>query len=221
MTEINNLKEQINSLISEIEQDKNELSQVPFRFQDSIKTAITSKENRLIELNEQVKKLNEIFRTERLNKVVPEFENYINLFFENYHFIEESDKEHFQSQVFIDFENNKLTVSLTDEDESLIRRKANKERIRITFPNGNSIEEFKTTDSFTKAIIAIGVSKVEQLDIRVLRLSLIGRIKSEKYQQREILPNTYLVTQISNEKKVEILENISEKLNLNLNIELL
>lgn len=73
------------------------------RFQDLIKTAIILKENRLIELNEQVKKLNEISRTERLNKIVPEFESYINQFFENYHFAEDSDKEHFQSQIFIRF----------------------------------------------------------------------------------------------------------------------
>lgn len=221
MTEIINIRDQIRHLISEIEQDKSELSQVPIRFQESIKTAIVSKENKLIELNEQLKKLNEIFRVERLNKIVREFENYINQFFENYRFAEEGDKEHLQSQIFIDFENGKAVVSLTNEDENLIRRKLNKEKIRITFPNGTSIEELKTTDSFTKAIVAIGISKVEQLNIRVLKLPLIGKIKSEKYQQREILPNTYLVTQISNEKKIEILENISERLSLNMNVEII
>jgi len=219
--EIDALRKQINNLQKEIEQDKSEISLAPVRFQDSISKSIQLKQNQLIEFGEQLNKLKEIVRTERLNRMLPDFENHINLFFENYKFEEENDLFYFQSRIFIDFEDNKLTVSLTDEDENLIRRKANKEKLRITFPNGNSIEEFKPTDSFAKAIVAIGVSKIEGLDIRILRLPLIGKIKSERYQQREILPETYLVTQTSNEKKVEILELISEKLKLNLNVELI
>ena len=219
--EIDALRKQINNLQKEIEQDKSEISLAPVRFQDSISKSIQLKQNKLIEFGEQLNKLKEIVRTERLNRMLPDFENHINLFFENYKFEEENDLFYFQSRIFIDFEDNKLTVSLTDEDENLIRRKANKEKLRITFPNGNSIEEFKPTDSFAKAIVAIGVSKIEGLDIRILRLPLIGKIKSERYQQREILPETYLVTQTSNEKKVEILELISEKLKLNLNVELI
>lgn len=221
MIEIDNIKEQINNLTNEIEQDRIELYQVPVRFQEAIKNAVSIKESKLLELNEQVSKLKEIFKMERLNKIIPDFEKHINYFFETYNFEETDDNICFQSQLFIDYEDNKLVVWLAEEEENLVRRKGKREKLRIKFPDGNAIEEFKTTDSFAKSVIVIGVSRVEQLGIRVLRLPLIGRIKSEKYQQREVLPDVFLVTQISNEKKVEILEQISEKLKLNLSIELI
>lgn len=221
MIEIDNIKEQINNLTNEIEQDRIELYQVPVRFQEAIKNAVSIKESKLLELNEQVSKLKEIFKMERLNKIIPDFEKHINYFFETYNFEETDDSICFQSQLFIDYEDNKLVVWLAEEEENLVRRKVKREKLRIKFPDGNAIEEFKTTDSFAKSVIVIGVSRVEQLGIRVLRLPLIGRIKSEKYQQREVLPDVFLVTQISNEKKVEILEQISEKLKLNLSIELI
>lgn len=221
MIEIDNIKEQINNLTNEIEQDRIELYQVPVRFQEAIKNAVSIKDSKLLELNEQVSKLKEIFKMERLNKIIPDFEKHINYFFETYNFEETDDSICFQSQLFIDYEDNKLVVWLAEEEENLVRRKVKREKLRIKFPDGNAIEEFKTTDSFAKSVIVIGVSRVEQLGIRVLRLPLIGRIKSEKYQQREVLPDVFLVTQISNEKKVEILEQISEKLKLNLSIELI
>lgn len=115
----------------------------------------------------------------------------------------------------------KLVFSIEDDVNEANQQTSSKVRLKVTFPDGNIIERLKTTETFATAISSIGITRIKKLKIIVLKLPLIGNTKSEKYQQRALKKDVYLVTQISNEKKVEILNFISDKLKLNLKVELI
>ena len=210
------LKEAIEQLLKEIEEDKTELSNVPERFKQSIATAIQQKETELISLQEQLQKEKEESRPKRIDEIISDFKKILNQFIENYEFKEKSDKEFLLSQLNITHTNDGFAVTLNEEDESEIKRKNDKEKFKVLFPNGKEISELKTTDTFVKSLTTIGLKKVERLELTVLGLPLIGNIKSKKYQQREVNNGIYVVTQISNDKKKNFWNLFQRSLNLTL-----
>lgn len=215
------LLDQIELLSREIQEDRIAIQTVPKRFQEAIETTIIEKETELERLNGELSQYQETQQSFRLTQIHRDFQQLLVAFFETYPFHSTDDKVRFLSSLSFEIENDGLVSSLTNEEENSLKRKWNKIKMRVSFPDGSIIEEHKTTDAFTKVIKAIGITKIQRLKITVLKLPLIGNEKSPKYQQRELKPNVYLVTQLSNDKKVEILEYISDKLDLNLKVNLI
>ena len=125
------LKEAIEQLLKEIEEDKTELSNVPERFKQSIATAIQQKETELISLQEQLQKEKEESRPKRIDEIISDFKKILNQFIENYEFKEKSDKEFLLSQLNITHTNDGFAVTLNEEDESEIKRKNDKEKFML------------------------------------------------------------------------------------------
>jgi len=212
----NDLKKEQEILLNEIELDKAEAKKVPERFRELINSALQKKIERLIEVQEKIKSLIEKERPIRMKKVQAAFKEHVNAFLSNKNFEEEGDKEYFIRNVAIESENSILNVTIENEDE--FGKKGL--RLYVRFTNGKVISEMKTTNTFVKSLLEIGVENITELDIQLYGLQLIGDKKSEKYNQKQITDDLYVVTQMSNEKRVEILEYISEKLDLGLIIEL-
>lgn len=212
----NDLKKEQENLLKEIEIDKAEAKKVPERFRELINSALQRKNDRLLEIQEKIKSLIEKERPIRMKKIQAAFKEHVNSFLIDKNFEEEGDKEYFVRNVVIESENSSLNVTIENEDE--LGKKGLK--LYVRFLNGKVISEMKTTNTFVKSLLEIGVENVMQLDIQLYGLHLIGEKKSDKYNQKQIADDLYVVTQMSNEKRVEILEYISEKLDLGLIIEL-
>jgi hypothetical protein len=213
----NELKKELDLLIHEIELDKEEVKKVPERFKDLINSALQKKLERMADVNEKIKLLVEKEKPLRMKKIQIAFKDHITSFLSSTIFEEEGDKEYFIRNVSIESENSLLTVIVENEEDALNKKGL---RLYVRFPDGKIISEMKTTNTFVKCLLDIGVENIMTLDIQLYGLPLIGDKKSEKYQQKPVVDDLYVITQMSNEKRVEILEYISEKLNLDLAIEL-
>jgi len=213
----NELKKDLDLLIIEIELDKEELKKVPDRFKYLINAVLQKKLERLADLNEKIKSIVERERPLRMKKIQSAFREHINSFLASNIFEEDGDKEYFIRNVSIDNENSLFIVLVETEEDVLNKRGL---RLYVRFPDGKTISEMKTTNTFVKCLLDIGTENIIPLDIQLYGFPLIGEKKSEKYQQKPIADDLYIITQMSNEKRVEIMEYISEKLNLDLAIEL-
>lgn len=86
-------------------------------------------------------------------------------------------------------------------------------------PDGTVIfNEKDATDTFCKVLQRIGLMRVRQLEIMPSGINLVSTSKDENRQQRKV-GEFYIFTNRSTKQKAEQLEEISDRLGLNLKIE--
>lgn len=102
---------------------------------------------------------------------------------------------------------------------------SSRKKIKITFIDGEEICYNNVSETFVKAIKKIGAENVRDLNYTMAGDNIIITKEqiNPKYRAstKQIDDKWYCFTNISTEKKAEILKGISEKLQLNLSIELL
>ncbi len=102
------------------------------------------------------------------------------------------------------------------------------DKIRVTFPNGEVIEDDIVKNTFAKTIIRLGVKRVFNLRIwgnRKNNILLVDNhltdVEIYKKQQDEIEPGYYLLVYNNTEQKAKWLEQISDTLHENLKVEII
>ena len=92
--------------------------------------------------------------------------------------------------------------------------------LMVTFPDGKIINRRYAYETLIEVVEKIGVKKVESLHMKHLGLEFISKSKDDFYNQHE-LPGGYLiVTHSATVKKRQQIEEISERLNLGLKVEI-
>lgn len=91
--------------------------------------------------------------------------------------------------------------------------------VKVTFPDKTIICEHKVAETFVKTLQKIGLDKVNALDIVICGVPLIGDKKNDKYDQRQLSSDTFIMINISTKDKIRFLQKISDSLNLGLIIE--
>ncbi|MDD3320077.1 MAG: hypothetical protein PHS59_01400 [Paludibacter sp.] len=91
--------------------------------------------------------------------------------------------------------------------------------LMVTFPNGKVINNRYAYETLIEVVEKVGVQKVESLGLKHLGLDFISKKRDDFYNQHE-LPGGYLIlTHSSTDKKKRQIEEISQKLNLELKVE--
>ena len=89
----------------------------------------------------------------------------------------------------------------------------------VTFPNGKVINNRYAYETLIEVVQNVGIEKVAALGIKHVGLDFITKTKDDFYNQHE-LPGGYLIlTHSSTDKKKRQLEEISQKLGLELEVE--
>jgi len=118
--------------------------------------------------------------------------------------------------------NNEPTSDFSDVKDVIFgRRNAGKarEKISVTFPDGTKIAARKVVETFVETIIKIGAEKVKTLNIAWSGVDLISLTKDDYYQQHKS-GKYWIMTHSSTQTKMKVLNEINEKLQLNLKIEI-
>lgn len=91
--------------------------------------------------------------------------------------------------------------------------------IKVTFPDKTVICERNATETYIKTFQIIGLDKIKNLGIVMNGIPLIHNKKDEKYQQRQISSDVFLMTSMNTDNKVKYLKLASDTFNLGLIIE--
>lgn len=98
--------------------------------------------------------------------------------------------------------------------------KNKKTNLKVIFPDGKTIQNKKASETFVETIKIIGVEKVKNLELQINKISLVSDKKSNKYIQHP-LGNYFIITHSSTKNKKSCLDDISKKLNLNLDVQII
>ncbi len=94
--------------------------------------------------------------------------------------------------------------------------------LKVTFGDGSVIQEKTATETYVETIRHIGVEKVANLtDVRIEGLPLVVKQVDYRMQMRPLDDGWYVCTHSSTIAKQRMLEKISERLELNLIIEVI
>lgn len=88
----------------------------------------------------------------------------------------------------------------------------------VTFPDGTEIANRFAYQTLCDAIEKIGADTVAKLGIKQSGIDLVSRKEDDFYQQHKINGNWLVQTHSSTDQKINILEEISRQLNLNLKV---
>ena len=93
--------------------------------------------------------------------------------------------------------------------------------LRVTYPDGSVIEKRKVSDTLVEVIKKSDPDLINEMNIKLANVNLVSKTVNEKYAfcQKEIQDGWYVMTLCSTDKKQEILQKISDELNLDLKIE--
>ena len=122
-------------------------------------------------------------------------------------------------QAGIDIDTRKRFSSKNHEKSKEIsaHSKSSKTKLKVTFPNGEIIEEYFAADTFALTIKTLGVDKIRGMGLMDSGIPLIDASKHDQYGQRKI-NGWYICTHSSTKRKKEILETIAKKLGIRLQI---
>jgi len=95
--------------------------------------------------------------------------------------------------------------------------KGSRTRLLVKFKDGVAIAEKTAAQTLTKVIERVGFEKVAALKISVNKENLVSMSRSKKYQDTEVAPY-FIKTHSSTDQKKRHLEQISEALNLGLEV---
>ena len=101
-----------------------------------------------------------------------------------------------------------------------------KRHLRVVFPNGETVEHNNSTTTLLEVINKIGPSKIEALNILIAGYKLISKtpiIDDKGYgeSQRSIKDGYLVLTKFSTDAKMAKIQEISDKLNLNLKVKVI
>lgn len=97
-----------------------------------------------------------------------------------------------------------------------------KQRLRVTFPDGNSVCFNNATTTYLETLKRIGSDELSKINLEIGHLPLISRIEYPKYKgyMKPITDGWYVNTQSNTQQKFLQLHSINDTLQLNLNIEI-
>jgi len=105
------------------------------------------------------------------------------------------------------------------EDVIFKRKKTSiREKISVTFPDKTIIKYKKVAETFVESIKKIGAERIFPLEIIKSGVPIVSLTKDDYYQQYQI-GKYWIMVQTSTKVKVAVLNEIKERLNLNLEIE--
>ncbi|QAA80884.1 hypothetical protein EI546_03680 [Aequorivita sp. H23M31] len=119
------------------------------------------------------------------------------------------------------------SVSHTEfEDPSDIQEEqefsiANPSRLIVYFPDGTIIREGYAAYTFFKTIERIGALRVKELGLKISGVDLVSETDDSIYMQRLVEGGYFVCTHSSTKQKKQILDEISDKLKLNLKVEII
>jgi len=119
------------------------------------------------------------------------------------------------------YSDSSKNLEFAEVNESLFegnKKKREREKISVLFPDKTIFNEQKPTDTFVKVINKIGPEQIEALGIFHCGVPLISTAKDKKYYQHKE-GRFYFMTQASTQKKYDMLNEINQRLKLNLKIE--
>lgn len=101
-----------------------------------------------------------------------------------------------------------------------------KRHLRVVFPNGETVEHNNSTTTLLEVINKIGPSKIEALNILIAGYKLISKtpiIDDKGYgeSQRSIKDGYLVLTKFSTDAKMAKIQEISDRLNLNLKVKVI
>lgn len=99
--------------------------------------------------------------------------------------------------------------------------KSKKTRLSVSFPDGVIIERTYAYETFVEAIQKIGIEKVADLGMTWVGLPLVSKEKDNFYNQHEIDKGWWIVTHSATNQKRLQLEEISQKLNIGLKVDII
>jgi hypothetical protein len=98
--------------------------------------------------------------------------------------------------------------------------KASKTRLRVTFADGKSIEEYYAADTFALALRHMDLALVESLRLTESGIPLVGNVRSEQYSQRKI-DGKYICTHSNTQKKKDTLDKIGKRLGVGITVKII
>jgi hypothetical protein len=96
--------------------------------------------------------------------------------------------------------------------------KSKKTNLVVTFPDGTKISNQFAYQTFCQTIEKIGEAKVASLGLKQYGTELVSQARDDYYQQQKTKNGFYIATHSSTRYKRDILEDISKRLALNLQI---
>lgn len=123
-----------------------------------------------------------------------------------------------------DISKNTDKKTLFDNDKSYTiptHSKSKKTVLEVTFPNDKVLSFRFAYLTLCEVIKTVGVEKVRHLNILCNGIPLIDNKKDDYYQQHEFNNGLYLMTTSSTLSKKQQLDEISERLGLNLKVEII
>jgi hypothetical protein len=130
-------------------------------------------------------------------------------------------------KIKIDKKNIISTVSLFETSNSYlnakkIHKKNPKTILKVTLEDGTVFQERKAKETFAKVIEHIGVNSVKQLNLYLSGKPLISKeVKNNQNYYTRLNNEYYICTHSSTNEKKKILNEISKKLNIGMNIEII
>lgn len=118
-----------------------------------------------------------------------------------------------------------VDVARDDHIEATARKilsgsKASKTALLVRFPSGEVFAQSKAADTLVAVIQHIGMERVEELGIQVNGENIVSRAPSKKYYEARV-PPFYIKTHSNTAQKKRNIEQISESLNLGLQVEII
>lgn len=112
-------------------------------------------------------------------------------------------------------------VEETNNQRKINTKAKERNKIRVVFPDGTQIERRKVVDTFVETIKEIGIDKVKSLNIVINNVPLISSEKDKFYNQYEVSDNCFIMTHTSTKSKISELDEISNRLKINLLIKII
>lgn len=91
-------------------------------------------------------------------------------------------------------------------------------RLSVTMPDGTVIENQRASATFAEAIRAIGLEKVRKLHLAICGVPIVGREKSDKYNQTDAGDGWLVMTHCDTNTKARCLHRIADKLHVKLKV---
>lgn len=117
-----------------------------------------------------------------------------------------------------------ISIDGSDSEPSQPSSNSNRQKIKVTFPDGKVIRYATVSDTFIEVIRYAGAENVRNLRINAIGDNIIvskGQINPKyKVSTKLVEGDWYCTTNISTQKKAEILKQISDSLRLGLTVEL-
>jgi predicted type IV restriction endonuclease len=111
-------------------------------------------------------------------------------------------------------------LPVTDNPTDPNPERAQKSNIKVTFTDGKVVFNKRASDTFTQVIERIGGERVQALNLRRNGVNLVEPSNSGKYSQYPIKGGLFVMVHSSTSEKVKLLTEISNRLGLNLKIEM-